>query len=219
MMPSRRCVLLFTRPPSTEARLKGLRSAEAVFLRIQREVAAAAAKAGADLVRTPQRGTTFGERLRNAFRDVRALGYDEIVVVPGDVPGLGARQLTEAFRALGGSSAVLGPSPDGGVYLIGCRGPADRLLEGVRWNTAHVLRDLIARAPDAVLLDPLADLDRPVDLPRLAESDAVPQDLRDLIRSILRPRAIPAGDDAPPPRSLRLQREIPRGPPSPLRAL
>jgi glycosyltransferase A (GT-A) superfamily protein (DUF2064 family) len=211
----RRCVLLFTRPPSVEARRKGLAAAEPLFLRIRHDVQIAAANAGADLVLAPQRGSSFGERLRNALRDVREMGYDAIVVVPGDVPGLGARQLDDAFAALRRSRVVLGPSPDGGVYLIGCRGPADPLIEGVRWNTAQVLEDLRRRAPGAVLLASLADLDRPVDLATLAGSDSLPEELRDLIRSILRPRPTGWRDPASPRSSLRIRPADPRGPPSP----
>jgi len=208
----RRCVMLFARPAFVEARVKGLPAAEALFRRIQDDVAAAAIAAGADLVPAPQKGADFGEKLRNAFHEVRALGYDEIVVVPGDVPGLGPEQLAQAFAALERARAVFGPSPDGGVYLIGCRGPADALLDGVRWNTPHVLADLRQRAADAVLLAPLADLDRAVDLPVLAASDAVPAELRDAIRALLLPPAA-APRPAPPRASVVLAFDHPRGPP------
>src|SRR5215468_8635221 len=105
----RRCVMLFARPASVEARVKGLPAAEPLFRRIQDDIATAAAEAGADLVPAPQRGADFGEKVRNAFRAVRALGYDEIVVVAGDVPGLGSDQLVDAFEALRHARAVLGP--------------------------------------------------------------------------------------------------------------
>jgi glycosyltransferase A (GT-A) superfamily protein (DUF2064 family) len=208
----RRCVMLFARPASVEARVKGLPAAEPLFRRIQDDIAAAATEAGADLVPAPQRGATFGEKVRNAFHAVRALGYDQIVVVAGDVPGLGPDQLVQAFAALRHTTAVLGPSPDGGVYLIGCRGPADALLEGVRWNTPHVLADLRQRAADAVLLEPLADLDRAVDLTVLAASDAVPAELRDAIRALLIP-PLAAPRPAPPRAAVVLAFDHPRGPP------
>src|SRR5205807_1266758 len=80
--------------------------------------------------RLEQRGASFGERLRNALADARGLGYREVVAVPGDVPGLSAAHLRAAFAALGRHPVVLGPSPDGGVYLLGTREGADRLFEG-----------------------------------------------------------------------------------------
>lgn len=103
----------------------------------------------------PQRGATFGERLQNAFLDVRGLGYEQIVVVPSDVPSLDRRFLSAAFAKLTTNRVVLGPCADGGVYLIGCDGFDDTLLLGVRWRTRFVARDLIRRAEGTALLLPL----------------------------------------------------------------
>ena len=82
-----------------------------------------------------------------------------MVAVPTDVPALGARQLAAAFERLERGPAVLGPSPDGGVYLIGARGPAGRLLAGVHWRTPRVFAELAANAPEAAVLEPLHDVD------------------------------------------------------------
>lgn len=183
--PVRRCVLLFARAPRLEGRRKGLGAAAPVLdLAFRRAVAAARSLPGVDLVfagveSSPatrgatvlrQRGRTFGERLEKAFADAFALGYDEILLVGGDVPGLDRRALTNAFEALDERAHVLGPSPDGGVYLIGARGGVEGLLAGVRWSTRVVLADLLANAPGAALLEPLADVDRPCDLRRLRVS-------------------------------------------------
>lgn len=220
---NRRCVLVFARPPRAEARAKGLRSAEPVFRFASRRLAAAvAALAGVDILPVGggsgalrQRGQDFGERLRNAFGDARALGYETIVVVPGDVPGLGFLQLRRAFDLLRERSVVLGPSPDGGVYLLGCRGPADHVLAGVRWQTGFVLHDLLARAGAAPLLPALGDLDSPSDLPRLVRAAATDPALVALLKQI---RAAGAERVAPeqerPARRLGASRIAPRGPPA-----
>jgi len=115
-----------------------------------------------------QRGGSFAERLENAFADARALGYEEIVAVPTDVPRLGRRQIAAAFRRLAAASVVLGPSPDGGAYLIGCRSDSADLFSGVRWQTSWTFADLAANAGSLALLDPLDDVDRWADLPALA---------------------------------------------------
>src|SRR5205814_464154 len=81
--------------------------------------------------------------------------YDEIIVVPTDVPQLAARDVRRAFALLRSHELVLGPCDDGGVYLIAARS-AERLKD-VRWLTPHVLDDL--RRGDAALLDPLVDVD------------------------------------------------------------
>jgi 2-phospho-L-lactate guanylyltransferase (CobY/MobA/RfbA family) len=162
-----------------------------------------------------QRGQDFGERLRNAFADAAALGYETIVIVPGDVPGLGLPQLRRAFELLRERPVVLGPSPDGGVYLLGCRGRYEHVLEGVRWQTAFVLHDLLARAGTAPLLPALGDLDSASDLPRLVRAAAADPALVALLRQIR-----PTGTSGAPPEEERvpprpgLLRRAPRGPPA-----
>ena len=163
---SPRCVLLFAREPRAEAAVKGLRRSEAFFdLARNRVVRAAAALPDVDLVCVPptaQTGGSFGERLAFAFRDASRRGYREIVVVPGDVPELTAEDLAEAFRALSRSSTVLGPSPDGGVWLIGLDArevaSAD-FFEGVPWRTRRVFEVLLSNAPDSVVLAEMGDVD------------------------------------------------------------
>lgn len=175
--PTSRCVLLFARTAGGEARAKRLARARGVFaLARRRVVAAAAALPGVALLvvgpggKLPQRGRDFAERLGNAFADARALGYGEIVAVPTDVPRLGVRQLAEAFRRLAAAEVVLGPSPDGGAYLIGCRIDPAPLFLGVRWRTARAFADLAGNAGAAggagalAVLDPLEDVDRRADL-------------------------------------------------------
>jgi glycosyltransferase A (GT-A) superfamily protein (DUF2064 family) len=205
-------VLLFARAPRREARAKGLDRAEDLFALLGRCVARAAAGI-ADLVvvgpadpslpgaaaRLDQRGAGFGERLENAFADARALGYTEVVAVPGDVPGLGARHLLAAFAALGSHAVALGPSPDGGVYLIGLGLPPGALFDGVRWRTRHALADLRARAGGAALLSPLGDLDREADLEHLAREPGLdPVVARELLVLVRRPRHSRPSHHRPP---------------------
>lgn len=166
-----RCILLFARTAGEEARAKRLGRARGVFaLARRRVVAAAAALPGVDLLvvgpggALGQRGRDFAERLANAFGDARALGYSEIVAVPTDVPRLGAPQLAAAFRRLAGAEVVLGPSPDGGAYLIGCRTDPATLFAGVRWRTARAFADLAANAGSPAVLGLLEDVDRRADL-------------------------------------------------------
>jgi hypothetical protein len=222
MASLRTCVLVFARAPRVEARVKGLRSAEPLFrLAGRRLAAAAAALPDVDLLGVggagplAQRGADFGERLRNAFADARALGYETIVIVPGDVPGLGLPQLRRAFDLLRDRAVVLGPSPDGGVYLLGCRGPSDHVLAGVRWQTGFVLHDLLARSGTAPLLPALGDLDCVADLPRLVRAAAADPALVALLKQI-RAETATSRPAEPEPARLRpgLSLIVPRGPPA-----
>lgn len=171
---SRRCVLLFTRAPRAEAAVKGLRGGEALFALSQGRVRAAVdALSGVELVLVPpaaQAGADFGGKLEAAFRDAVHRGYEEIVAVPGDVPEVTAQDLDSAFRGLSGSDVVLGPSSDGGVWLIGLRAEAVVLsdfFERIPWRTPHVLDALVAKAPEAALLAELVDIDRRADARRM----------------------------------------------------
>jgi hypothetical protein len=172
---STRCVLLFARTAAQEARAKNLSRARGLFALARRRVTAAARSLpGIDLLvagpggALSQRGRCFAERLANAFADARALGYEEIVAVPTDVPRLGRRQLAAAFRRLAAASVVLGPSPDGGAYLIGCRSDPSDLFTGVHWQTPRTFADLAANAPSLAVLDPFEDVDRWADVAALA---------------------------------------------------
>jgi hypothetical protein len=233
MRPCPGCVLFFARSPRAEASRKKLRGAEALFARAARQAAEAAAGNGFDLVvvgegpplpgreraRLRQRGEGFAERLGNAFADARALGYDRIVAVPGDVPGLDPAVLSEASRALDLGRVVLGPSPDGGVYLLGLpRAGLFDVLDGVRWQTGAVFADLVRRARERGLrvsvLRALHDVDRPRDLDRIVREEALPADLLRLIREIrLSPVPRRRGRGAPPLTGLQLPVEPLRGPP------
>lgn len=172
-----RCVLLFARAPRAEAAVKGLRGGEALFALSQGRVrAAVAALPGVELVPVPpaaQTGADFGEKLEAAFRDASRKGYEEIVAVPGDVPEVTAGDLAAAFRALSESDTVLGPSRDGGVWLIGLRAGAVSLagfFGGVPWRTPNVLDALVGNAPETVLLEELVDVDRRADALRLRDT-------------------------------------------------
>jgi hypothetical protein len=199
----RRCVLLFARSPREEARAKGLCGAETLFALAAERVAEAAELCGFDLLvvggggpkrtgpgRLPQRGLGFAERLANAFADAEALGYEQVVVVPGDVPGLDAALLGEARRALDRVGVVLGPSPDGGVFLLGCAPSLARAFRDVRWQSGAVFADLCAKASGLGLavrvLRALDDVDRLRDLDRLARRTDLDGILFLLVRELRR---------------------------------
>lgn len=90
------------------------------------------------------------------------------LVIGSDSPTLGPELLSLAAAALDEADVVLGPSADGGYYLVGMRGAVAPIFEGVRWSTHHVLEDTLALAGEAGLqprlLAPWYDVDTPDDL-------------------------------------------------------
>ena len=120
--------------------------------------------------RLPQEGDSFGCRLRAAMATTYRQAAGPVVVVGTDVPSLGSHHLRAALSKLemSPSSVVIGPSQDGGFYLLASNRSLDELLAGVSWNRRETLRSLLSALAGAgievSLLEPLVDLDRPQDL-------------------------------------------------------
>lgn len=109
-----------------------------------------------------QRGHRFEDRLLHVLRRTRALGYGRIVVVGSDTPSMSAEDLRIAATS---TDVVVGPSTDGGIYLLGFDADDVDLLDGLPWQTDAVLRSLRARFAHAAvtLLAAKSDVDDPRD--------------------------------------------------------
>lgn len=138
---------------------------------------------GGGLIRyRPQVSGDLGEKMRHAFQQTFASGAGSVVIVGTDIPDLTDSIASRAFGILaadaGPASArrdmVLGPTRDGGYYLIGFtdrvrQGQIDAVLTDIPWSTAAVLErtERLARTAGLsyALLDVLDDVDCPRDLP------------------------------------------------------
>ena len=114
-------------------------------------VGAEAAYAGilpAEFQLVPQRGEAFGERLIFAMEDLFRLGFESVCLIDSDSPTLPQRAFTEAATILAQpeDTVVLGPSDDGGYYLIGLKKLHRALFEDIAWSTERVLQQTIERA-------------------------------------------------------------------------
>ena len=93
----------------------------------------------------PQRGDGLGDRMLRAFVAAFAAGHDRAVVVGTDHPTLPTAFLGLAFDALDDPmTAVLGPSDDGGYYLLGLNDVAPDLFD-MAYSHADVFRDTLDR--------------------------------------------------------------------------
>jgi rSAM/selenodomain-associated transferase 1 len=95
-----------------------------------------------------QRGDSFGERLFHAAADLLRLGYESCCLIDSDSPTLPRARLSTAVEELRrpGDRLVLGPTDDGGYYLIGLKRAHPRLFEEIAWSTADVLTGTLERA-------------------------------------------------------------------------
>jgi rSAM/selenodomain-associated transferase 1 len=95
-----------------------------------------------------QRGEAFGERLSAATEDLLQLGFDSLCLIDSDSPTVPEKAFAEAVDILSRDedSVVIGPSDDGGYYLIGLKKLHHRLFELIDWSTEHVLEQTIEAA-------------------------------------------------------------------------
>lgn len=96
----------------------------------------------------PQRGDAFGERLVFATEDLLQLGFDSLCLIDSDSPTLPPQAFAQAVEILSHKrdGLVLGPSDDGGYYLIGLKKLQRELFEGIEWSTDRVFEQTVQRA-------------------------------------------------------------------------
>ena len=121
----------------------------------------------------PQQGADLGARLINSFAQLFATGYTDVLAIDSDTPTLPSEFLQQAVDHLvrSQSDVVLGPSEDGGYYLIGLRALHRELFEDMPWSTAAVFSETTRRARAKGLtvsaLPSWFDIDTPEELARL----------------------------------------------------
>jgi len=134
------------------------------------------APAGWDLV--PQGDGDLGSRMHSALAAHLIHPGDCAVLIGTDVPSLPAAHLNRAFDLLTEVDIVLGPSTDGGYYLVGLRAPEERLFSDITWSSSAVFAQSATRArtlrKTLGLVPPWHDVDTAEDLNFLiAHADAV----------------------------------------------
>jgi len=110
-----------------------------------------------------------------AFEEAFRQGCRRVVLVGSDIPEVTTGHLEQAFNDLGENDLVLGPSTDGGYWLVGMNGSYD-IFRGMNWGTNGVLEQTIDTAKrlglKTAILDPLTDIDTADDLRQWNPSEA-----------------------------------------------
>ena len=121
----------------------------------------------------PQRGEDLGDRLANSLGALLETGHRGALAIDSDTPTLPLGFLQRALDLVASPEidVVLGPTEDGGYYLIGLRTAHSELFEAMAWSTSQVLPETLRRADAKGLrvacLPPWYDIDTPDDLARL----------------------------------------------------
>jgi uncharacterized protein len=121
----------------------------------------------------PQAGSTLGDRLHRLSAILLERGHPAALLIDSDSPTLPTPYLLDAIAHLQSRATdlVLGPTEDGGYYLIGLKRPCRALFDNIPWSGPTVLTDTLRRAAthhlQVAMLPPWFDVDTPNDLARL----------------------------------------------------
>jgi uncharacterized protein len=154
-----------------------------------------------------QRGDGLGAALEECFQAGLAAGFARVAVLGSDSPTLPGWIIGRAFASLDACDIAIGPTEDGGYYLLAARVLHPTLFRGMVWSTDSVFRETLARCEAAGLLTTILptwyDVDAPDDLERLRSDlaagppDVAPHTRRALDRSAVDGPGLPAPAAAP----------------------
>jgi len=121
-----------------------------------------------------QAGDDLGARMCTAFEDTLSAGYDAACIIGTDHPTLPSSFIREAFRTLERPQSVcIGPSEDGGYYLLGMNAFYPQVFADMRYSHPRVFADTLARTErtgaSVTILPSWYDVDTPVMLQRLLD--------------------------------------------------
>ena len=115
-----------------------------------------------------QEGSDLGKRMLNAFKTGFHKGYRKVIIIGSDVFDITPKIITEAFDAIPQNNFVIGPTHDGGYYLLGMASLYAILFKNKKWSSDEVLHDTLVDIRNMngsyKLLKELTDIDTEEDL-------------------------------------------------------
>ena len=112
-----------------------------------------------------QIGKNLGEKISNAFNWGFEKGYKKIIIIGSDLWDLNEEIINTGFIELNKNKVVIGPSIDGGYYLLGLNKKMPKIFEGIKWGTQSVLAETLKLLEhEPYILPELNDIDTFEDL-------------------------------------------------------
>lgn len=154
---------------------------------------------GDDLNYYSQKGIDLGQRLKNAFKIAFENGAKKVVVIGTDSPLIEQKEIKDAFAKLNDRECVIGPSRDGGYYLLGLKKYNADVFKDIKWSTEKVFSQTVGKLEESnakfLVLDFNFDIDNVEDLCVLKKeldktSDLHLDNLNKCVNRVLEERAI-----------------------------
>jgi rSAM/selenodomain-associated transferase 1 len=139
-----------------------------------------------------QEGDDLGRKMESFFGWAFKNGYRQAILIGSDFPSLPPQFLNQAFELLNTKPLVLGPTTDGGYYLVGMCRYHPEIFREIDWSSSKVFSQTVDRLKgNPGLLPPWYDVDYPDDLTMLAghlkgmlraKQDQLPKDTINFLR-------------------------------------
>jgi rSAM/selenodomain-associated transferase 1 len=98
---------------------------------------------GDNIFKRQQLGDDLGSRMKNSFREVFDLGYENVLIIGSDCYELTTQIVTEAISILSGNDVVIGQAVDGGYYLLGMKQLHQSFFNNKSWSSSTVFTDTL----------------------------------------------------------------------------
>jgi glycosyltransferase A (GT-A) superfamily protein (DUF2064 family) len=177
-MKKKTAVLIFANSAKKEAERKSFLSAE-IFSALNIQTLKTVEKSGIKyfhISEEKQVGNSFGARFSNAIETIFQKGFENVITIGNDTPHLKTRHLIDTLQQLEKNDSVLGPSKDGGFYLMGLKKSYfnKETFERLPWQTnrLHQKFSSLAHLKNLKIqyLEPLNDIDCKEDLKLIIHS-------------------------------------------------
>jgi glycosyltransferase A (GT-A) superfamily protein (DUF2064 family) len=188
-------ILVFAKTAGQETRDKKIPNSLELFNELNSQILNEVKKTGVPYFHVSeelQSGNTFAERFANAIQFIFDHGYQKIITVGNDSPELKASHITTALNALADEKNALGPSKDGGFYLLGidksCFDKDDFLR--LPWQKQNLFSTIVAYfdrlGKRVVKLNYLQDIDSVIDVTLIIQKlqKSISRQLRIIINTL-----------------------------------
>ncbi|WP_171032294.1 TIGR04282 family arsenosugar biosynthesis glycosyltransferase [Polaribacter aestuariivivens] len=177
-MENKTAILIFANSAEKEVERKSFLSTE-IFSALNRQTLKIVEKSKIKYFlfsEKEQVGNNFGERFSNAIETLFNKGFDNVITIGNDTPHLKVRHLLETEKSLVSNDLVLGPSKDGGFYLMGIKKAHfnKKTFLKLPWQTSRLQKCIstISKSKnlEITFLEILNDLDKSEDIQLIIDS-------------------------------------------------